>query len=502
MGLEFYKALDRHKEANMTPDFKSPEDRPDTHAKALQINIDPKIYGTFAEIGAGQEVARWFFRVGGAAGTMAKAMSAYDMAFSDAIYGPADRYVSRQRLQMMLNHEYKLLIERLDEKRGDATQFFVYADTCATRSYSRKQDGDGWLGIRFQTEPKSIPSEIIIHCRLRDEEAVLQQEALGILGVNLVHGSFYSYKNPKELVSSLLDGLTSKRAEVDMIQLSGPAFEGIDNRLMALLLVQYGLTEAAMFLASGEVVQPSEVLYKKSILIERGSFRPVTNVSLDMMRCAKAQFVQDPKAAGQEIVTILEMTLKNLSNGEDIDHRDFLDRVDILSPLGYPVLISNFAEYHRLASYLHRYTSKMIGLVMGVPTLKAIFDETYYTDLGGGILESFGRLFKNDLKLFVYPLKDDKTSALISATNLRVASHLRHLHAYLVENRLIESLRDYDESCLAIFSRGVLQKIQSGDISWERDVPPAVAKIIKDRQLLGFVLKPEAQSESPEALLH
>lgn len=486
----------------MTTEFKSNNDRSDTHAKALQINIEKAKYGTFAEIGAGQEVARWFFRVGGAAGTLAKAMSAYDMAFSDAIYGPADRYVSRQRLRMMLDHEYRLLIERLDEKRGAETQFFVYADTCATRSYTRKQDGDGWLGIRFQTNPRETPSDIIIHCRLRDEEAVLQQEALGILGVNLVHGAFYKYQDPQALIISLLDGLSSKRVEIDMIQMTGPAFPDVDNRLMALLLVQHGLTDAAMFLATGEVVQPSDVLYKKSIVIERGSFRPATKVSIDMLRCAKAQFIQEPKAQGQEIITVLEMTLKNLSDGAEINHRDFLDRVDILGSLGYPVLISNFAEYHRLAAYLFRYTSKMIGLVMGVPTLKALFDESYYTDLGGGILESFGRLFKNDLKLYIYPLKDEKTDALISGTNLRVASHLRHLHAYLVENRLIESLREYDERCLSIFSRSVLQKIQSGDPSWEEDVPPSIAQTIRERMLLGYVppKKDEAQPNGHAAV--
>ena len=480
-----------------SPKSESPKseskDQLDTHAKALRINIDAGKYGTFAEIGAGQEVARWFFRVGGAAGTMAKAMSAYDMAFSDAIYGPADRYVSRQRLKMMLDHEFKLLIERLNEKRGKETQFFVYADTCATRSFSRKQDGDGWLGIRFQNIPESTPSDIIIHCRLRDDEAVLQQEALGILGVNLVHGAFYSYQNPKDLIVSLLDCLSSKRVEVDMIQMSGPAFSQVDNRLMALLLVQHGLTDAAMFLATGEVVQPSEILYKKSILIERGSFRPATKVTMDMLRCAKAQFVQEPKAQGQEIITLLEMTLKNLSDGSQIDHRDFLDRVDILGGLGYPVLISNFAEYHRLAAYIFRYTSKMIGLVMGVPTLRALFDESYYTDLGGGILESFGRLFKNDLKLYIYPLLEESTGALISGTNLRVAPHLRHLHAYLVENRLIESLREYDEACLSIFSRNVLQKIQSGDLSWVNDVPASVAELVQKRSLLGF--KPPAEGK-------
>lgn len=456
-----------------------------THQKALQVNLDQAVYGTFAEIGAGQEVSRWFFRVGGAAGTIAKAMSAYDMTFSDAIYGTCDRYVSRQRLDTMLDHEFGLLVERLNTKRGASTRFFAYADTCATRSFSRKQDGDAWLGIRFQTKPQTDPSNIVVHCRLRDEEAVLQQEALGILGVNLVHAAHYANEDCRTLLLALADGLGRKRIEIDMVELSGPAFAGVDNRLVALMLVENGLCDAAMFLATGEVIQPSEILYKRAILVERGSFRPVTKVTVDMLRCARAQFVQEPKMQGEEVITLLEMTLKNLSDGAKIDHHDFLDRVDILRSLGHPVLISNFAEYHRLAAYLFRYTRKMIGVVMGVPTLKAIFDEMYYADLEGGILESFGRLFKNDLKFYVYPLQEEKTSALISGTNLRVEPHLRHLHAYLVENRLIESLRDYDERCLAIFSRQVLTKLQTGDPTWENEVPPQVARIIKERGLLG-----------------
>jgi len=456
------------------------------HQKALAINLDQSIYGTFAEIGAGQEVARWFFRVGGAAGTMAKAMSAYDMTFSDAIYGTCDRYVSRQRLETMLSHEFGLLVERLHETRGEKTRFFAFANTCATRSFTRQVDGDGWMGIRFQLNPRTDPSDIILHCRLRDTEVVLQQEALGMLGVNLVHGAYEHNENTLELIRALLDNIASHRVEVDMLEFRGPLFTDVDNRLVALMLVENGLADATVFLSNGDVVQPSEILYKKSILVERGSFRPVTKVSVDMLRCAKAQFVQEPNSQGEEIVTLLEMTLNNLSDGSKIDHQDFLGRVDTLRTLGHPVLISNFAEYHRLAAYLFRYTRKMIGLVMGVPTLRAIFDEKYYTDLDGGILESFGRLFKNDLKMYIYPLLDNQTNALISGTNLRVEPHLRHLHAFLVENRLIESLRDYDDRLLTIFSRAVHAKIQSGDASWEDEVPPQVARMIKERNLLGY----------------
>lgn len=457
-----------------------------THQKALQVNLDTSKYGTFVEIGAGQEVARWFFRVGGAAGTIAKTMSAYDMVISDAIYGPCERYVSRQRLHSMLEREYDLLRERLDAKRGEHTRFFIFADTVATRSYSRHDDAHGWLGIRFQTEPRVEPSQIIIHVRMLDKENVQEQETLGVMGVNLVYAAMYFHHDPESLIGSLLDNLTTDRVEVDLVKFSGPAFQQVDNRLMSLQLVQQGLTKAAMFTADGEVVQPTEVLYKKPILVERGSFRPVTKVTIDMLECAQALFVQEPHVQGEEIVVLMEMTLKNLADGGGIDHKDFLDRVDILCALGRTVLISNYGEFHRLAAYLFRYTKKMCGLVMGVPTLKELFEEKYYTDLEGGILESFGRLFQNDLKLYVYPLKDPKTGAIITAANLRVAPNLRHLYTYLLENRFIEPLRDINQSNMAILSRDVLARIRAGDQTWENLVPLQVAQMIKERKVFGY----------------
>jgi hypothetical protein len=466
------------------------QDKLDTHSKALQVNLDPLKYGTFAEIGGGQEVARWFFRVGGAAGTIAKAMSAYDMTFSDAIYGQSDRYVSRGRLRTMLDHEFGLLLERLGTQRGGRTRFFVFADTVATRSYSRKEDGHGWLGIRFQTEPLAPPSEITIHVRLTDDETDAQQEALGIVGVNLVHGAQFQSADATSVVRSLLDNLTAGRVEIDMIEFSGPGFTGVDNRLMSLELVREGLTQTAMFGADGQVVQPADALYKKCVLIERGSFRPVTNVTVDMLRCAQAQFIQEPGAHGEDVVVLFEMTLKNLTEGGAINTQDFLDRADILATLGKTVLVSNYGEYHRLAAYLFRHTKKLIGLVMGVPTLRELFNEQYYADLEGGILESFGRLFKNDLKIYAYPLLDAKSGGLITAGNLRVAPHLRHLYAYLIENRMIESLRDVDERCLPIFSRDVLEKLRCGDSCWEAMTPQAVANLIKSRRLLGYGVNP------------
>ena len=457
-----------------------------TQEKALQINLERSKYGTFAEIGAGQEVARWFFTAGGASGTISKSISAYDMTVSDAIYGTCDRYVSRARLQSMLGYEFNLMRERLEELRGGESRFFAFANTVTARSYSRTDESHGWLGIRFQHEPRSEPSEIIIHVRMLDHENLQQQEALGIMGVNVIYGAYEFFSEPALLVESLLDNLSNERVEVDMIKLSGPAFEGVDNRIMSLELVRQGLADSAMFTADGEVVQASEILYKKPILVERGSFRPVTKVTLDMLECAQALFIQEPKVKDEEMVVLMEMTLRNLTDAGVIDHKDFLNRVDLLGALGKNVMISNYGRFYRLAASLFRYTKKMIGIAMGVSTLRELFEEKYYADLEGGILESFGRLFKNDLTLYVYPLRDARTGSLIKASNLEVSPNLRYLYAHLFENRFIQDLRGYDESCLPIFSRDVLRKIQAQDGGWEEMVPPQVASLIKKKRIFGY----------------
>lgn len=466
------------------------DQRPDTQHKAVQINLNQAKYGTFAEIGAGQEVGRWFFRVGGASGTVAKTISAYDMAVSDAIYGPCDRYVSRKRLQSMLDHEYELLIERLDAKRGDKTTFFVFADTVAARSFAHQQDGQGWLGMRFQTTPRGEPSQIIIHARLWDQDNERQQEALGILGVNLIHSAFYEYDHPEVLIGALMDNLTRDRMEVDMVQFLGPAFQGVDNRLMSLQLVHQRLTNAAIFTAKGDVVEPAEVLHNKSVLIERGSFRPVTNVTHDMLQRALAQMQRDPQADGQQPIVLMEMTLRNLlATGPSIDHVDFLARVDTLSALGRTVMISNYSRFHSVTTYLRRYTQNRVVMALGMPTLAELFEEKYYHDLEGGLLEALGRLFKGSVKLYIYPWKSSRTGEMVSTGNFKVARHLQHLYAYLLDNGFIEPIHELSAADLAILPRDVLALIQSGDAAWETLVPPPVAEVIKRNKLFGFQLR-------------
>ncbi|MFT5524346.1 MAG: hypothetical protein ACI9HK_002298, partial [Pirellulaceae bacterium] len=420
-----------------------PSNGPNTERKALAVNLDPRRYGSFAEIGAGQEVVRWFFRVGGAAGTIAKSMSAYDMSVSDAIYGKCDRYVCRKRMEDMLEHEHSLNLERLRDGRGETTAFFAFADTVSARNFHGTNECHGWMGIRFQAHPGDEDSQIILHVRMLDTENALQQEALGIVGVNLLYGAFFLHHEPDQLIESLLDDLSTRRIEIDMIEFSGIAFRQVDNRVMSLRLVQLGLSNAAMFSASGEVLQPSEVLYKKPILVQRGSFRPLTNVNVDMLRAAQEKFREEPDVDSDQVVTLAEITMRNLQANGDIDLRDFLARVDVLASCGMTVLISDYFEYYRLAAYLARYTKKKIGINMGAGSLYELFDEKYYTELEGGILESFGRLFKNDLKLYIYPLLNRTSGELTTVDNLEIATEIRTLYQYLVDKGCIEQLDNY-----------------------------------------------------------
>jgi hypothetical protein len=466
----------------------------DTHAKALQINLDQRRYGTFAEIGAGQEVVRWFFRAGGAAGTIAKSMSAYDMAVSDAIYGKAERYVCRPRLEAMLDHEHRLNLSRLSEQRGATTSFFAFADTVSARSFRGGNECHGWMGVRFQSRPRDDDSQIIIHVRMLDNENALQQEALGIVGVNLLYGAFFLASEPELLIESLLDGLTTKRIEIDMIEFSGIEFRHVDNRLMSMKLVQVGLSGAAMFDPDGTVLQPSEVLRRKNVLVERGSFRPVCHVNMDMLRCARENFARDlaaENAAGTNIdtgvVELMELTMRDLrEEGGQIDRADFLARADMLAASGKTVLISDYFEYYRLAAYLGQHTKDRIAIVMGASSLRDLFEEKYYTALEGGILESFGRLFKNDLRLYIYPLLEKATGALVTVENLDVPAKLRKLYGHLVDSGLIRQLENVNRDYLHMFSRDALNRIRAGDPTWETMVPPEVATIIKSRRFLGY----------------
>ncbi|MGY1725708.1 TonB-dependent receptor [Geodermatophilus sp. SYSU D01062] len=456
----------------------------DTLQKALQINLDLRWYGTIAEIGAGQEVARWFFRAGGAAGTVAKSMSAYDMAVSDAVYGKADRYVSKGRLQAMLDREFQLNVDRLADQRGDDTSFFAFADTVVARSYRGGNECHGWMGVKFQAHPRDEPSQVVVHVRMLDDEAPQQQEALGIVGVNLLHAAFFQHHEPDRLVESLLDRLTTGRIEIDLLEMSGIEFRMVDNRVMALKLVQVGLSGAAMFGPDRKVLQPSEALRKKAILVERGSFRPPTVVNLDMLEAARTAFERDPAVAERDVLVLAELTMANLRAGGDVvDRRDFLARADLLAACGLPVLISDYLAHHRLAAYLAWRTDGRIGMVMGLPSLLELFDEDRHAGLPGGILESFGRLFKNDLRLFVYPMLRD--GQVVTVDTLEVAEQLRPLFDYLNRRGSFVGL-EHKPDHLPILSRDVLKRIPTEDTGWEAMVPPEVAALIKKRGFFGY----------------
>jgi hypothetical protein len=466
-----------------------------TKQKALAVNLDPQIYGSFAEIGAGQEVAAYFFKAGASSGTIAKTMSAYDMTFSDAIYGAAGkRYVSEARLTAMLEKEYGLLIERLDEKRGSTTTFFAFSDTMSALNYYKTNDGHGWMGVRYQLQPQGQYNDVVIHVKLLDNDNVLQQNAVGVLGVNLVYACFYYYTQPNIFLLSLMDNLSRDALQIDMIRFEGPDFADVDNRLMSLHLVKYGFTDAALFGPDGKNMQPSEVLHKKHCVVIRGRFRPVINVHLDMLQTGVKQFMQEPDVDKDNVVVVTELTLqalkeRNADPTAEIDEKDFLDRVDILCALGQTVLISDFHEYYKLVAYLSRITKLKMAMVLGYPNLEYIFSEEHYHELQGGILEAFATLFSRNVKLFIYPTL--RNGIIYNCLRFNPPAHLVDLYRYLIANNKIEDIHHYKESNLQIQTDKVLEMIKKDTEGWEEYVPAEVAAMIKERCLFGFVCGPK-----------
>ena len=453
--------------------------------KILRLNLDESRYGTLAEIGAGQEVARAFFRVGGAAGTVAKTMSAYDMKVSDAIYGPSPRYVSRERLEAMLKHEFSLLNERLASSRGDSTAFFAFADTAAGRSFSRPEDGLAWVGIRFQHRPQEKPSDVILHARLLDPESVLQQEALGILGVNLIYGACYLHESPEALVSELGDHATQARVELNLVDFSGPAFAGVDTRLLNLHLIQRELSHAVLFHGGGQPVEPGSVLYKKPLVVLRGTFRPILRLHLDMLAAAAKQF-RERSGSEEDVVSLAEVSTKNVLDTKPYTPGDVLARVDTLSALGLPVLVTDLPEFYGLEEYLSRYSKRDVAFAIGAKILERTLREEYYEKLDGGLLEGLGRLFKRRVRFVVYPTRQAHTNKLLTAENVEVSPHIRHLLRYLLESGQVDPLREYREESLGVTAASVLADLQSGGTSWEAQVPEAVAGLIKERRFFDY----------------
>lgn len=443
-----------------------------TLEKAQELNLDPSIYGTFAEIGAGQETANWFFRASGSAGLVAKSISAYDMTMSDAIYGKCDRYVSRMRLRQMLDHEFAILLERLGSKRGEGTTFFSFCNTVRARGYLDTGECHGWLGLRFQLKPGDPPSDIFLHVRLLDAGTHDQMEALGVVGVNLIHAAFHQRGHLSRFVASLTENLRPGRVEIDMLKFHGHGYGFFDNRLCSLALVEAGLTEAAMFLPDGEVVQAAEALYKKPILLLRGSFDPVCKLHLQMMEQARAVFSTTlPAGESDATIELCEMTMANLLRGKAIDHVDFIDRCDALQALGKTVLVSRHAEFHRIAAYLSRSTDRPVGIVLSIGLLNELFKAKWSDKLAGGLLESFGRLFKNQVTLYVYPWKNRRTGELVDATTFQAPEDCRSLYRYFMETDRIRAVPAGDESLMRYTGRDIRAMIERRDKSWKRYVP-------------------------------
>ena len=461
---------------------------PTTKSKALRINLNSDVYGTFAEIGAGQETARNFFRSGAASGTIAKAMSAYDKDFSDAIYGieSDNRYVTESRLKRMLGHEIHLMEDRLSRQKHPNKLFFSYANTVTTIDFARKFKGHGWVGIRFQLDPLEDYNEIVLHLRFKETDARLQQETLGVLGVNLIYGAFYLNDNPKELIKSFYDNLGSHQLEIDMINFSGPRFMYVDNRLMSLQLLKNGMTNAVMFGPDGNNLLPAQVLYKKNILALRGSFRPVTKVNMDMFEQSKRMFLQEDKVDESKTQIIFEITLSNLSAEGKINERDFLDRAELLCSLGQNVMITSFQQYFKLVEYLSEFTKERMALAMGVHNMIQIFDEKYYRDVSGGILEAFGKLFYRDLKVYMYPYHDQENDDYITSENLKVHPRMKELYKFFKNNGKVLDIKDFDKDILDIFSRTVLKMIMNGEKGWESMLPEGIAETIKQKRLFGY----------------
>ena len=455
-----------------------------TEQKALEINLDENIYGTFAEIGAGQEVARNFFQVGAAVGTIAKTMSAYDKTYSDAIYGPepSNRYVCENRVYTMLDHEWELMEERLgaDDKRC----FFVFADTVAAINYNKTHKGNGWMGMRFQLTPNGKYNELVIHVKMKDNSNRLQQEAIGVLGVNMIYACYYYNQDPEQFVKSLKDSL-DKRVEIDLIRLTGPDFENVDHRLLALYLVKNGLTEVTMFDGTRSV-HGSEFLYRKSLMVVRGNFKPPTVVTLDVIKTSFEQFRNEADIEDKNAFIVSEITLDYLREFGWISDEDFIDRADMLCALGQTVVISNCNNHQSLINYLSDFKINNLGIVIGVRELLDIINEKYYENQDGRLLVAFGELFTKKVKIYAYPALMRGSTELMTADNLPVPEGIKFLYKHLLDSNQIVKVEGYNEKLLHIFPSEVLKELQAGLHTWEEKLPSVIVQLIKEKGSFGY----------------
>lgn len=432
-------------------------EKSDTHQKALDINLDPGIYGTIAEIGAGQEVAAWFFKVGGAAGTVAKTISAYDMKVSDEIYGKAGRYVSRERAEAMIEREFRLLQERLGDDRPD-TRFFAFANTVAARNYKGTNECHGWLGLRFQDKVGGAANDIVLHVNMLDQTNVRQQRAMGILGVNLIHAATHAIASLDIFLTSLFAELSLSRIEIDLLHMSGPDVPADNDREVALQLVRRGLSQAVCLCEDGRMEPPTEVIRKRPIAIARGLFREPEHVHPEMLQAGIRCVAKETAAEQREPLGLMELSVNNVSEGSDVPDSDYLARLTSLLAHGFPVLLTRLRESYSVTEYLRRYSDAPLRYNLGVSSLALTFAEEYYAELPGGLLEATGKLFAHDVKAYGHAMDAtafrnhldtasvpidhvcEPKSDTVTVENLELQPPVGRLYRYLVEAGWIESI--------------------------------------------------------------
>jgi hypothetical protein len=435
-----------------------PAQKLDTHHKALMLNLDASAFGSFAEIGAGQEVAHWFFVVGGASGTVAKTISAYDKEVSDDLYGSGSRYVSRQRLEAMLDKEWTQLLAQLNESRGPQTRFFSFVDTVSTRNYAGTNDAHGWVGLRFQTQPDGPPNDILLHINMRDPANVLQQEAIGILGVNLIYGAFYELQTVDTFLAGLAQDVVRDRIEIDYVDFRGGAFEGWDHRALLAHLVSVGFAEAVFLSANGVIVPPAEALYKKAVVLAPGYFSHLdaahSQVHMRLLGTGIRELhkeLGESKAPPAGFFCLTAAPVAPSEAGEDIP--DLRHRIETLLAAGGDVLLFRQRELYHMTALVHRYTQAPVRFVAGLSLIIRAFEDVY-GNLEGSLLEALARLFAQNARIYAYPMTVSdlqetlkqlnttrwewtETNGTVSATNLRCAPPLGHLFAYLLASNFL-----------------------------------------------------------------
>jgi hypothetical protein len=429
----------------------------DSHQKALTLNLNPSTFGSFAEIGAGQEVARWFLVVGGASGTVAKTISAYDKEVSDDLYGSGSRYVSRQRLEAMLENEWVQLLTQLEKTRGSRTRFFSFVDTVSARNYAGTNDSHGWIGLRFQLQPGGPPNDILLHINMRDSSNVLQQEAIGILGVNLIYAAFFQLVTKESFFAGLAEDV-KERIEIDFVDFRGPAFTGWDRPTLLAYLVRAGLAEAVFFSSTDAAVPPNEVLYKKAVVLAPGYFGHVDpahrRIHAQMLAAALEALRKELGETSSAAMGIFCLSAAPLTpEGSAPEIPDLLRRIDALLAEHGEVLLFRQRELYSMTDLVNRYTTAPVRFVVGLSLLIRALDDPYFK-LQGRRLEALSRLFAQNVRIYAYPMTAvdlresiksfsatamewSETNGWVSAKQLRVAPPLGHLYAYLLASNFL-----------------------------------------------------------------